>query len=1729
MFSILSQLIFCRWIAIFLTGVLLLQSSGVALAAEIISSGSPLAASIYTIRQPALPQLKGLILNRQDPLKLAFILSGEGASEPATLDPVAGRRLAGYFLAALAISDKDIWVNLSAFEKDRTVPPALGTTPLGQDMLAQDYLLKQLTCELTNPDTAQGRVFWNKIYAALNKRFGTTDLPVDLVNKVWILPEKAVVSRRGNAVYVVEQKLKAMTETDYYALRRSGALAPNDTQDISNTVLREVILPLIDQEINNGVQFAPLRQIYKAMILAAWYKKNLRRSILGSAYADQSAVNGIRATDPTAKEHIYTAYLESFRQGAYNLIREEQDASSGENIARKYFSGGLSGLGPQDFSEISSRSLTSYQQKQTARPGDIIMGVQLRTLDFAGDTLADEVKLSDSLTEDTRLWQQIFQPIDESAIRVNSFLSATGANDSPNQRLFDILLYDELRLVKKRMDFGYLKSGTAHLSVDYFDGMIRAIDRILITLSTLPANSASLQVGIQWSIQAVQQSLKPSYANNPDLQAGRGLQFVINSLRGISTQHYRSFLRMKRYLALLRENYALPTTSLNPLKTANIAEDERMWSIADQLNNQWVAVQNIVSRGIADIQYAGGTSHFIGEALDEIFSAFQVAKNRDYMYPKQATYIETRLALLQETLEKWSDPGEELANRQWAIGILRNARRLTPAEKEDAVKRISTAKFILRNGLKVMGPNIKEALEILNKSHFFQNAEAVIEYFSQRDRSISTRTDWDINSSVFANWTSVNPITVPPTLETDPIDIVALPGYLRIPIVQKADVLLQSGWNGNLTASVEQYLKTYSSSTLSPEAYMAINGFARNASQHRQTVTVGDKIISGTDFNSYPQLLAQLLDFSLWRLAGIDPFSDVGSRLAAVYPAIGVNGTQRIGQKDVNDKSRIITEFIESLNADIEIREAFLKIMDAFLTLIFNDQMFRQQIDPRAGRGDEHEYGLVWPGQFWSNSTVDQLDQLPGFDLIQYKAKFNEATAVFVSRIRELLPYRLYLAKQSGHINIEPIISRVFNDSTGKIKWRQWHVDRIYETLLAVKAQGMSEEADALWEAFKSKLSTIDPAEIIARSFDSAGNSLQMTAAEDQLVREWLDRNNLKWPVPPDVANLTQSERLKFLTRYLLNLYKIIPKFDDHKWPVQIQYPLITEDQLKFPGLGDTFSWSKVDTWQNWFMHTWPANLTLFNGGIEFIIPEIEKLENGTTKDPNGTISQIAEYFTYVTESMYDVTTVINMLSDMQGAIINNTFRTKWPEGIGIGSPIKSEDKSNWFIYQIFNAHSNAITHRAVLKKIVLELDRIRPDWNVALNEFNQWIAKIMFPHPEWQQNLRKAQIEFENNQQLQKARSRQSLRTEALSAISELVDQRKQEAKERLHAQNLIEWARAQARGEASLMLPPVWSADNTRLGELNNRNRVITLTPEVAYVIEEMTNRDYPIVFRIFKDAVRHKAGIAGNSKEWKAFEHIFYSNPDADELAEMIKRFDLLLALTPAEQMKFLAMYERYNRAGYFILYEAQLYDFYIDRNDLFIQAIFGKGHGWEFIPVANKLGRLRKLFLDTDARSSFELSFTNHMATMHAHIRANNLTPAIKICIWVVERFKRSKLSTPLPRILALLDKIASNEPALTARCNNVKSALIDQVTGSNPKTMDGQSRKRLPTDSAEGLKGGIDFAAMGYTINENTENLDLAWPSVWPYGGKPLNDLTPIIIGYARASTLPGLIRPAIAN
>jgi len=369
------------------------------------------------------PMLKGITIHPDDPFKFDFILDqgdnslplrgeGKGGGNQGELKQESAK-LVKYFLAAMTTPENDLWVNLSPYERNHIIPSSFGQTDMGRDLLAEDYILKQVTASLIYPEDRIGKEFWKRIYEEAQKKFGTTNIPVNTFNKVWIVPDHAKVYEHANTAFVIKANLKVMLEEDYLSLAKHSVPLPsatrNDISSIGANIVRQIIIPELQKEVNQGKNFATLRQVYYSLILATWFKKRMKDSILGHKYMDQNKVDGIHynplqnlsptrghvsreagyvspSTLPSetalnAKapqgnnlndiELIYQRYLRAFKKGVFNYIKEEPlDAAISESttIPRKYFSGGFGDVAAFTKNGIDYASTASYQETYVSSP-----------------------------------------------------------------------------------------------------------------------------------------------------------------------------------------------------------------------------------------------------------------------------------------------------------------------------------------------------------------------------------------------------------------------------------------------------------------------------------------------------------------------------------------------------------------------------------------------------------------------------------------------------------------------------------------------------------------------------------------------------------------------------------------------------------------------------------------------------------------------------------------------------------------------------------------------------------------------------------------------------------------------------------------------------------------------------------------------------------------------------------------------------------------------------------------------------------------------------------------------------------------------------------------------------------------------------------------------------------------------------------------------------------------
>ena len=343
------------WIQIAVFFLSLTFPNGLAHAQSFNVFSLPKPGEVLSVSEKFTPLLiKGISLHKENPLVFDFILDPGDAPMSDDQLKLESQRLIKYFFASLTVPAKDLWVNLSPYEKDRIIPEGFGQTEMGRDLLAQDYMLKQLSASMIYPEKDLGKDFWNRVYRKAKEVYGTTDIPVNTFNKVWIMPDKAVIVETKTSAYITQSRLKVLLEEDYISLnanRASEVLGTNVLQEtdvknvssVTSAIVRDIVLPEIEKEVNEGKNFAQLRQVYNSLLLATWFKVNLKENILNQVYSNQNKILGVDVKDKADKDKIYDRYLAAFREGVFNYIKEDVDEATKEVIPRKYFSGGFDG------------------------------------------------------------------------------------------------------------------------------------------------------------------------------------------------------------------------------------------------------------------------------------------------------------------------------------------------------------------------------------------------------------------------------------------------------------------------------------------------------------------------------------------------------------------------------------------------------------------------------------------------------------------------------------------------------------------------------------------------------------------------------------------------------------------------------------------------------------------------------------------------------------------------------------------------------------------------------------------------------------------------------------------------------------------------------------------------------------------------------------------------------------------------------------------------------------------------------------------------------------------------------------------------------------------------------------------------------------------------------------------------------------------------------------------
>jgi inorganic pyrophosphatase/exopolyphosphatase len=310
------QRLFKQWCASCLVGFLLFSNTSLYARSNTVA---PADVSVPVASADEV-SLRGIKIDKNDPFVFELLISGAKDAQDQAAH-IAGERFIQYFLAALTIPAEDSWVNLSPTEPARIIATSFAQTMMGADLLDADALLKKTAAAATSPDTAAGKAYW----AAMTPH-GNSEVS-DVLSKIWIVPERATLRANGNAILIDEATMGLRVGAD------------TDTLDAATKdVIEKTVVPVVKVALDQNADFSRLRNVYRAFVLAHWYKRTFKKSIINKMYSGSSKIAGINTADPHTVDKIFSAYMATFRKGVYDISRKER--IDGVIAKRRYFSGG---------------------------------------------------------------------------------------------------------------------------------------------------------------------------------------------------------------------------------------------------------------------------------------------------------------------------------------------------------------------------------------------------------------------------------------------------------------------------------------------------------------------------------------------------------------------------------------------------------------------------------------------------------------------------------------------------------------------------------------------------------------------------------------------------------------------------------------------------------------------------------------------------------------------------------------------------------------------------------------------------------------------------------------------------------------------------------------------------------------------------------------------------------------------------------------------------------------------------------------------------------------------------------------------------------------------------------------------------------------------------------------------------------------------------------------------
>ena len=297
------------------------------------------------------------------------------------------QKLLEYFKIGISLPNSMFWVNLRPDSEKEIIDPDLEKTDLGKVLLEADLQMKKDLANLTSPDNAEGRLYWDRLYAKAEAMFGRSDIEIPTLTRPWIVPGEIIIRQNSDTAYVYKATLKVMLEQDY--LKDTKGYEFDDPRlkelnEFSSDLIRKLIIPKLARQVNSSKKYSQLRQVYYSLILAQWFKQQFRgKQGEYSSQIDKKDLTGLTSKIAWSKDTYFKAYQKSFKNGEYDRQDTYSDVYGGLSI-RRYCSGGIIPVANQG--EIVTISKGSNQVA-----GPDLLGVQIKGNEFISQDLTKAI------------------------------------------------------------------------------------------------------------------------------------------------------------------------------------------------------------------------------------------------------------------------------------------------------------------------------------------------------------------------------------------------------------------------------------------------------------------------------------------------------------------------------------------------------------------------------------------------------------------------------------------------------------------------------------------------------------------------------------------------------------------------------------------------------------------------------------------------------------------------------------------------------------------------------------------------------------------------------------------------------------------------------------------------------------------------------------------------------------------------------------------------------------------------------------------------------------------------------------------------------------------------------------------------------------------------------------------------------------------------------------------